>query len=159
MWTLIDVGGQKVERRKWIHSQQNLNAMIYFLALDEYDVQNEEADTLGIEESYEVWSDTVNSEVFQKNIPIILFLNKKDLFEKKLKEIPMKNTYKKYKGGKDFEKGVQFIKTKFLAAVPEERRESIYVHPTCAIDTDQTRLVFDSVKHFILRERLRTSGL
>lgn len=134
--------------------------MIYFLALDEYDVQNEEAGTLGIEESFEVWNDTINSPMMTQNsIPIILFLNKKDLFEKKLKDIPLKNTYKKYKGGKDYEKGVQFIKEKFLAAVPEDRRDSIYVYPTCAIDTDQTRIVFDSVKHFILRERLRNSGL
>lgn len=32
---IIDVGGQRSERRKWIHCFENVNAVIYIAALDE----------------------------------------------------------------------------------------------------------------------------
>jgi GTPase SAR1 family protein len=34
-WTLIDVGGQRTERRKWLHCFQDVIAIIYFVALNE----------------------------------------------------------------------------------------------------------------------------
>jgi len=156
-WTLIDVGGQKVERRKWIHSQQNLNAMIYFVSMDEYDVQNEEAGKSGIEESLEVWKETINSDVSERNFPVILFLNKRDLLEEKLKKTPLKKVYKDYKG-KTTESAIEYIKNLFIETANIDK-ERIYSHPTCAIDTNQMSVVFNSVMDFIYRERLRYSGI
>jgi hypothetical protein len=48
-WTLIDVGGQKVERRKWIHSQasETLTAVLFVAALDEYDIRGEDEEKTG----------------------------------------------------------------------------------------------------------------
>jgi hypothetical protein len=48
-WILIDVGGQKVERRKWVHSQasQDLTAVIFVAAVDEYDVRGEDEEKSG----------------------------------------------------------------------------------------------------------------
>lgn len=34
-WTLIDVGGQRTERRKWLHCFEDVIAIIYFVALNE----------------------------------------------------------------------------------------------------------------------------
>ena len=34
---MIDVGGQRPERRKWVHCLNNVNAVIFFVALSEYD--------------------------------------------------------------------------------------------------------------------------
>lgn len=154
-WSLIDVGGQKVERRKWIHSQQNVNAMIYFASLDEYDVQNEEIGKSGIEESLEVWKETVNSELFERNFPVILFLNKRDLLDNKLKKTPLKKVYKNYKG-KTPENAVEFIRNMFVESA-NIQKERIYTHATCAIDTNQMGVVFNSVMDFIYRERDRKS--
>ncbi|KAG9465710.1 hypothetical protein GDO78_017862, partial [Eleutherodactylus coqui] len=39
---LVDVGGQKSERKKWIHSFENVNCLIYLASLSEYDQQLEE---------------------------------------------------------------------------------------------------------------------
>lgn len=54
---MIDVGGQRVERRKWVHSQTDLTAVIYFAALDEYDVIGETEGKTGMEESLDVWQE------------------------------------------------------------------------------------------------------
>jgi hypothetical protein len=34
-WTFVDVGGQRTERRKWLHCFQDVVAIIYFVALNE----------------------------------------------------------------------------------------------------------------------------
>jgi len=155
-WVVIDVGGQRVERRKWVHSQTNLTAVIYFAALDEYDVLGEEENKSGMQESLEVWEETVNG--FTQKLPVILFLNKRDLFEEKLKRVSMKKTYKSYKGGKDFKEGVEFIKNLYFERIKDNTLEP-YVHVTCAIDTENIRVVFQYVKDFIFKARLRVSGL
>jgi hypothetical protein len=33
--TIVDVGGQRSERRKWLHCFENVTAVLYFVALDE----------------------------------------------------------------------------------------------------------------------------
>ena len=33
---LIDVGGQRSERRKWIHCFENVNAILFVVAISEY---------------------------------------------------------------------------------------------------------------------------
>lgn len=35
--SVFDVGGQKSERRKWIHCFDNVNAIIFVVAISEYD--------------------------------------------------------------------------------------------------------------------------
>jgi G-protein alpha subunit len=72
-------------------------------------------------------------------VAIILFLNKKDVFAEKINKVPIKSHFKEFKGGQDFDKGVEFFKQMFLNRVTDEkRREEIYVHVTCAIDPDST---------------------
>jgi len=158
-WTLIDVGGQKVERRKWIHSQQNLTAVIFFAALDEYDVQNEEAGKFGIDESLDVWADTINTETFSSGLPIFLFLNKSDIFEDKIKHVPLKKTWKKYKGGADFDAAVEWIRDLYLDRLVDMEPERIKVHVTCAVQTDSIKIVFEEVTNWVFQERLHLSGL
>jgi GTPase SAR1 family protein len=38
-FTLVDVGGQRSERRKWIHAFEGVTAVIFFTAISEYDQQ------------------------------------------------------------------------------------------------------------------------
>jgi hypothetical protein len=34
---MVDVGGQRSERRKWIHCFENVTSIIFLVALSEYD--------------------------------------------------------------------------------------------------------------------------
>lgn len=42
---IVDVGGQKSERRKWIHCFENVTSLIFLASLSEYDQVLEEKDT------------------------------------------------------------------------------------------------------------------
>lgn len=81
---MVDVGGQRNERRKWIHCFEDVTAIIFVAALSEYDqVLEEDNKTNRMIESLKLFEDTINNDWFNRK-PVILFLNKVDLFEKKL---------------------------------------------------------------------------
>lgn len=43
---IVDVGGQKSERRKWIHCFENVTSLIFLASLSEYDQVLEESGTI-----------------------------------------------------------------------------------------------------------------
>jgi guanine nucleotide-binding protein subunit alpha len=49
---MFDVGGQRSERKKWIHCFENVTSIIFCVALSEYD-------QVLLEESNQVWTRTI----------------------------------------------------------------------------------------------------
>ena len=87
-FTLFDVGGQRNERKKWIHAFDGVTAVIFVAALNEYDlVLYEDNRTARMAESVKLFDEIANSQWFAKT-SVILFLNKSDLFRAKLFRIP-----------------------------------------------------------------------
>lgn len=88
---IIDVGGQRAERRKWIHMFQDVTAVLYVAALSEYDqTLYEESSVNRMKTSIDVFEEYVNRVEFDQSA-VILFLNKHDLFLTKFleREIPL----------------------------------------------------------------------
>jgi hypothetical protein len=74
------LGGQRSERKKWIHCFENVTSIIFCVALSEYDqVLLEESSQNRMMESPVLFDSVVNSRWFMRT-SIILFLNKVDLF-------------------------------------------------------------------------------
>jgi hypothetical protein len=111
-----------------------------------------------MEESLEVFESLVNHEWFQQT-PWILFLNKKDIFEEKLRTTELSKTYPEYKGGSKYTNGVEFVKRKFLKRLKSRTPEDLYVHITCALDTQQVKFVFNSVMEWLFQKRVQVSGI
>jgi GTPase SAR1 family protein len=79
-FTMFDVGGQRNERKKWIHAFDGVTAVIFVAALNEYDlVLYEDNKTSRIAEAVKLFDEISNSQWFAKT-SIILFLNKSELF-------------------------------------------------------------------------------
>lgn len=80
---VVDVGGQRSERRKWASCFSGVSAIIFFASLIEYDQACIEDNRRNrMIESLDVFASTVNVKDLRESV-LILFLNKNDLFEDK----------------------------------------------------------------------------
>jgi hypothetical protein len=100
----------------------------------------------------------VNHELFADS-PWILFLNKKDVFEGKIKTVDLSKTFPEYKGGSSYDKGVEFIKGLYMAQVKTRGVNEIFAHVTCALDTEQVKVVFESVTSFVFQKSAEKAGV
>ncbi|OQR87219.1 G-protein alpha subunit 1 [Achlya hypogyna] len=159
-FVMYDVGGQRNERKKWIHCFEDVTSVIFVAALSEYDQSlYEDSSTNRMIEAITLFDEIVNNRFFG-NSAMILFLNKKDLFEEKIKKIDIKSVevFKDFQGGLgDFEKGVTYFLSKFLEMNRQPEKE-IYHHVTCATDSQNVQVVFNACKDIILKQNIRGSG-
>eukprot|EP00475_Leptophrys_vorax_P014248 TRINITY_DN2064_c1_g1_i1.p1 TRINITY_DN2064_c1_g1~~TRINITY_DN2064_c1_g1_i1.p1 ORF type:complete len:366 (-),score=105.24 TRINITY_DN2064_c1_g1_i1:208-1305(-) len=156
---LVDVGGQRNERKKWIHSFEGVTAVIFVASLSEYDQTLFEDNSVSrITESLNLFEEVLNMKWFL-NHPVLLFLNKRDLFEEKIKKVPLNNVFPEFTGGADYALAAEFMERKFLERGTADRRNQIYSHVVCATDQDNVAHVFNDVKDIIIRGALQGSGL
>jgi len=154
----LDVGGQRNERRKWIHCFEGVTAVIFVAAVSEYDqMLYEDEKENRLLESVKVFGSIVNNKYFQ-NSTIILFLNKVDLFRDKVGKVSLKACFPEYEGDNSYDDAIEYIKTKFLEVNKDENR-LIFPHPTCATDTTNVSKVFEACKMTILSKNLKNIGL
>lgn len=154
---MFDVGGQRLERKKWIHCFDNVTLIIFCVALSEYDQALLEEDSQNrLEESLTLFDSVVNSRWFSRT-SIVLFLNKIDVFAKKLPFSPLENYFPDYNGGDNINKAVKYILWRFTQV--NRSGLNIYPHVTQATDTSNIQLVFAAVKETILENSLRDSGI
>lgn len=98
VYRMFDVGGQRSERKKWIHCFENVTAIVFMVAVSEYDqVLVEDESVNRMQEALTLFDSICNSKWFVKT-SIILFLNKIDLFKEKLVRSPMGKYFPDYTG-------------------------------------------------------------
>jgi GTPase SAR1 family protein len=154
---LVDVGGQRSERRKWLHCFQDVTAIIFCVSMSEYDQFLNEDDTVRrTDESTTLFEEICNSRWFGK-LPVILFLNKYDLFKDKMKRTDLKVAFPEFDGGLDYKKGRDFLKAKYTSL--NRQSKQIYVHITTATNTNNIKNVFADVIDIILKQSLADTGL
>ncbi|XP_059847178.1 guanine nucleotide-binding protein subunit alpha-11-like [Hypanus sabinus] len=155
---IVDVGGQKSERRKWIHCFENVLTVIFLASLSEYDQVLEESENENrMRESLALFHFILKSQYFPTS-SIILFLNKTDILKEKILNSHLADYFHEFKGSKrNAEVAKEFILQMYLKQ--DEKKRQIYYHFTCATDTENIRKVFDDVKHTILVKSLNELDL
>ncbi|KAF5919690.1 hypothetical protein HPG69_000291, partial [Diceros bicornis minor] len=155
---LFDVGGQRSERKKWIHCFEDVTAIIFCVALSGYDqVLHEDETTNRMHESLKLFDSICNNKWFT-DTSVILFLNKKDIFEEKIKKSPLTICFPEYTGPSAFTEAVAYIQAQYESKNKSAHKE-IYTHVTCATDTNNIQFVFDAVTDVIIAKNLRGCGL
>ncbi|XP_047984273.1 G protein alpha q subunit-like [Leguminivora glycinivorella] len=159
IFRMVDVGGQRSERRKWIHCFENVTSIIFLGVLSEYDqILFESNNENRMDESKALFKTIITQPWFQ-NSSVILFLNKKDLLEEKIMTSHLGDYFPEYDGPKqDAPKAMDFILQKFLAENPDPDRQC-YSHFTTATDTENIKLVFCAVKDTIMQAALKEFNL
>lgn len=81
-----------------MHCFQDVTSVIFCVAMSEYDLKLYEDDTTNrMAESLKLFSDICNSKWFLSTA-MILFLNKRDLFEEKIKKVDLSICFPEYNG-------------------------------------------------------------
>lgn len=153
---MIDVGGQRSERRKWIHCFENVTSILFIASLAEYDLNLAEADTIvnRMDESLALFTLLLDYNWFA-DTSFILFLNKRDLFEEKvLSDTHLDDYFPEFTGPKrNVAAAAAFIQNKYEETAKEFDR-NVFCHCTTATNTDNIKIVFCEVKNAILTKQL-----
>jgi len=161
-FTIVDVGGQRSERKKWMHCFEDVTGVLFCVGISAFDqTLYEDNKTNRMHEALKLFHEICQSKWFS-NTAMILFLNKEDLFREKLKAgKSIKVAFDDYPGPTEFEPSVKFIEDKFIDIVDPAtgKPKEIYTHVTCATDTKGVKVVFDAARDFILTKALGASGL
>ncbi|CAO1630619.1 unnamed protein product [Sympodiomycopsis kandeliae] len=170
-YRIFDVGGQRSERKKWIHCFENVTAVLFIVALSGYDaclVEDKESNQM--QEALMLFENICNSKWFVRT-SMILFLNKVDIFKSMIESTgspqldgapdskrasePITKFFPDYRGSpNDFEAAKMFFRDKFIALNRSQTKE-VYPSFTNATDTGLLRMVMTSVTDTILTNSLR----
>ncbi|XP_062399569.1 guanine nucleotide-binding protein subunit alpha-14 [Sardina pilchardus] len=159
IFRMVDVGGQRSERRKWIHCFENVTSIIFLVALSEYDQVLAECDNENrMEESKALFKTIITYPWFQQS-SVILFLNKTDILEEKIQHSHLANYFPEFSGPKNDPKAAREFILRMYQEQNPDREKNVYSHFTCATDTENIRFVFAAVKDTILRHNLKEFNL
>ncbi|GMR45112.1 hypothetical protein PMAYCL1PPCAC_15307, partial [Pristionchus mayeri] len=177
---LIDVGGQRTYRKKWIHCFDGVAAVLFVASMAAYDQALDEVDVMikpvlhkdllspahadkpklpnRLRDSAQLFGEMLRS-TFLLASAFILFLNKKDLFAKKLPVHPL-NKYISGYTGRNTEQASEYLKEYFLKRKSKKDKDrKIYSHYTCATDTKNVEFVFKAACDIVLTKNLNSSGI
>jgi len=154
---LVDVGGQRSERKKWIQCFDNVTSVLFIISLSDYNqVLYEDNTTNRMRESEKLFGEILNC-IFFKSTPFIVFFNKVDLFQQKLEVDNLSNYFAEYSGSPDYQEALKFIKRRFLSKNKFPDRD-IYNFETTATDTNLVKNIFGAISEIILNKMLSNAG-
>jgi len=164
---VYDVGGQRGKRKKWIQCFDGVTAIIFVASLSEYDQSLMEMKGKNrMEESLKLFEGITSLAWFRKT-PIILFLNKKDIFQEKIKNVPLRFFFDGYESfvngiGSDANGSNPDVAMAFIRGLYEQKKtakDCFYCHLTCATDTDNMKFVMKATVDIIMKRCLENYGL
>ncbi|XP_043811285.1 guanine nucleotide-binding protein alpha-1 subunit isoform X3 [Manihot esculenta] len=170
VYRLFDVGGQRNERRKWIHLFEGVTAVIFCAAISEYDqTLFEDENKNRMVETKELFEWVLKQPCFEKT-SFMLFLNKFDIFEKKVLKVPLSvcEWFKDYQpvstGKQEIEHAYEFVKKKFeelyyQSTTPDRVDRVFKTYRTTALDQKLVKKTFKLVDETLRRRNLLEAGL
>ncbi|KAF9337795.1 guanine nucleotide-binding protein subunit alpha [Podila minutissima] len=159
-YRIYDVGGQKSLRKYWAPYFDDVDAIIFMAALSAFDQPCEDDPRLNrLQDALALFNSIVNHKLFDQT-SIILFLNKIDIFQRKLEEgsSQVSKFFPEYRGVNDYFSTTVFFQYRFMQQCKDLQKQ-VYTHFTHATDTNQMRVIVVAVNAIIQRLNLRSSGL
>lgn len=169
-YNFLDVGGVRFERCKWQHYYSHVNHIIFVISLPGYyQYLVEDGKTVSFF-ALNTFLETalIKSAVFQTqmrealrtfrnltkieslaNMPIILFLNKTDLFMEHLVDIPISNYFLDFEGGSNYDQACQYFAQRFRK-LDRRKNGKLFFYLTNAADTDCFKQTFRNLRLNIL---------
>jgi len=144
---VVDVGGQRNERKKWMHSFDDVKCILFIVNLAGYNmVLFEDTKQNRMTESLELLNQISNKDIFLET-PMYIFLNKKDLFEGLIQKVPLATRFPDYKGDSgNVIENLNFLREQFRAQLPQNRQHSMKCHYITGVVKKDVGDAFKQVK-------------
>ncbi|CAB1353741.1 unnamed protein product, partial [Coregonus sp. 'balchen'] len=144
---MFDVGGQRSERKKWIHCFEGVTAIIFCVALSDYDlVLAEDEEMNRMHESMKLFDSICNNKWFTGTSNKCI---------NQIENIFPSSTL----GPNELKEALIYIQCQFEDLNKRKDTKEIYTHFTCATDTKNVQFVFDAVTDVIIKVNLKEVGL
>eukprot|EP00924_Labyrinthula_sp_SR-Ha-C_P013937 augustus_masked-scaffold_5-processed-gene-18.1-mRNA-1 protein AED:0.19 eAED:0.51 QI:0/-1/0/1/-1/1/1/0/388 len=161
---VVDVGGQRNERKKWMEVLSDVTAVLFVIAMQEFDQTLFENNTVNrLNEAVELLQSTMNFPVFT-NHSFILFFNKMDLFSAKVQRMYEANPrgnldeyFPELGLGRTWE--LEPAKEQLKAAITKRfidvgkntgKDMKLFPHYVTAIDSEMFKTVFEAAAEVVL---------
>ena len=160
LFRMVDVGGQKSERRKWFHCFSDVNAVLFVVDISQYNQMSpEDENTNALLQSLAIFEGVCNNAWLQ-NSSMVLFFNKVDLFTTKISRIPLTVCWPTFEGPYTLQGSLDFIRTQFENSFTKSTNKGhVYSYFTCATDTDKMQYTFDVSITILIRKKLEEAGM
>lgn len=162
---LVDLGGQRGERRKWVRTYEESHGVLFITALSEFDMlmwENKKDNR--VQDSIDIF-DSLMQEESLNNTQMILFFNKSDLLREKLnngKDLRDVSLFSDYRGKKsDFDDTIAYFTKKFEEIYYKHRKRGkdyLIIHVTSAIDPVSMKRVLDNIAPKVVERQLSAMG-
>eukprot|EP01083_Nonionella_stella_P022324 61777_1 len=159
-----DVGGQRSERRKARYASEDANAVIFVVGLSDYDLTCFEDNTTNrLQESIHLFRDVMINQKLYLHRTVFLFFNKYDLFEEKIKKVPITVALDDFPADlnpNDAADVVKVVGARFLNVFRDANvplHGPLHIMRTTALDTNMVDKIFSDVTLDLVQRNL--SGL
>ncbi|EJD01920.1 G-alpha-domain-containing protein [Fomitiporia mediterranea MF3/22] len=158
-WLIYDVGGSRSLRAQWPAYFDDVHAIIFLAPINCFDERLvEDVRVNRLDDSMQLWKMVCSNKLLART-ELVLFLNKCDLLDRKLKNgVRFGDFVKSYGDGENDAAPVgKFLRAKFMEVCKHYSKEhrGLHVHFTSVIDTQATAKTLAAVQDGILRSNLR----
>ncbi|KAI8927423.1 guanine nucleotide binding protein, alpha subunit [Entophlyctis helioformis] len=162
-----DCGGQQKYRKAWTQYFDKVQHILFLTSLASYDQMLVEDPTVNrMTDAITLFGEICNHPLLNR-IPVALFMNKKDLFEKKMATSDIAKHFPDYENlspeKRVFKYSARFFEKKFIAAMTQgnggDRGMFIGTYLTCCTDTNVMAAVIKTVLEALVRGSLKDVGL
>lgn len=169
---MIDVGGQRSERKKWLPLFDDAKVVLFVIDLTGYAKKSEESrmelhrfpklfrdigtDAFDMKVALKIFNEVAGASALA-NAVFLLFFNKVDLFKELLPQVNLQPCFSKFEGENDYDNTSKFICDKFIRAA--RPKKSVFPHFTTATNTENIKLVFRACMESVFKANSKATGL
>ncbi|XP_006463700.1 hypothetical protein AGABI2DRAFT_187221 [Agaricus bisporus var. bisporus H97] len=160
-WRIVDVGGSRSQVITWVPFFDDVDAIIFLAPISSFDqVLTEDRTVNRLEDSVLLWK-AVCSNKLLANVDLVLFLNKCDILDHKLRSgIRLSKYVRSYADRENnLDTVSKYMRSKFGAIQREHSPipRKFYAFCTSVTDTATTAGIIASVRDMVIRQYLRQS--
>ncbi|TRM57497.1 guanine nucleotide binding protein, alpha subunit [Schizophyllum amplum] len=163
IWTIYDVGGSRSQRAVWAQYFDDVHVVTFMApisAFDQFLVEDSSVNRLA--DTLELWRQLCSNRLLE-NVEFILFLNKLDILESKIKaDVKFVDFVTSYRQRPNEAKHIaKYLLEVFKGLHVQHSPKKRVVHPhlICAIDTRATAAVITQIQEVILLKALSSTNI